>query len=186
MKSGSVGGIFHYTVVRQLLGIAGLFVLGCGGVSPPPDDPTITPTPTPVPKISLAGTWERDDHQEAMTIGDNGTVLTDSLVLEPGSTYRNVIPCDGQKHRLSSPVAASPVNQLQVLIAPFTVTADADGNVTMSQHLYQEIWVGDTFPCREMEISATGTLTSPTQMVLEVLKNPMGLRQTFTFTRTGN
>jgi len=113
-------------------------------------------------------------------------VITESLALDVASKYRNVIPADGAFHQLSSAPENGTLSQLQVLVGAYKFTVDPDQKITVDSHRFAEQWVTDDWPCMDITIRGTGQLTSPSTMEIEFLKQPLGIRQKFTYTRTGD
>jgi hypothetical protein len=189
MKSLLRGGLFSITSIIGISLLSMIWLTGCG--SPPSgsseDPPASSPDPTDnIPKINLAGTWERADGAETLVIGEDGTVLTQSLVLDAASAFRNVVPCDGQQHQLSSAPENGILSQLAVLIDPYKISIDVNQQITVDRHRFMEIWVTDPSPCVDMQISGVGQMLSETSMQIEYLKEPLGFRQRFTYNKLAN
>jgi len=172
--------VLYVSLMAVVCGLA-----GCGSPAGPPEE-EITPTPTQTQKISLAGTWERNDGRETLFIIEDGTVVSMSMALDVNSTYRNVIRCDGVLRKLSSAPENGQLSQLQVLIGPHKYIVDDNQQITVEKHQFMEQWVTDLDPCMETQMSGTGKLISTDTMEIEFLNERIGHRQTYTYTKTGS
>ncbi len=121
---------------------------------------------------SIQGTWERTDHNSTIVVAADGTVLSER-------TLNCETPCDGQTHPCELGL------QIGLAIEPYRLVVDTAGHVTMEGHEVREYLPGSSQALLTMRMSAEGRL-SGNELTIETLKEPLGLRQQWTYTKVSD
>lgn len=139
-------------VVSKMLltGIMMIAISGCG--VPNPFDPDPVDTDPPPPKSALAGTWQNSDG-DILVINDAGTVVQEKFYLVI------LLACDGNFHVVAPGIEGR--------IAPYKITSDTAGSLTMEQH---SMTLKDSGGTEEYTISGTGLLKSSREMSINWIK----------------